>query len=61
MRIEEPKYWVSLKTGNSFIWKNYAPIDEPKRGWLPLPKNEYPFTIKYEETSYGKWLKNLGK
>lgn len=59
--IEEPTHWVSLKTSNAYSYNEYAPVDEPKKGWLPLPKEGYPYTLMYEETKYGKWIRTLNK
>lgn len=41
------KFWVSMITGNKYFYEEYAFIETPQRGMLPLPKNEYPFTTEY--------------
>lgn len=48
---EKPKYWVSLVTGNKYPYKEYANHGWGgiKHGWSDLPKDEYPYTIEYEE------------
>lgn len=58
---EEPINWKSLKTGNLFSYKDYSNIEVSKNGYLILPLDEYPYTITYEETSYGKWIKEFDK
>lgn len=48
----KPLAYKSLKTGNEFPYK-YANIDEPKMWkdveYLPLPLDEYPYTLTYEQ------------
>lgn len=46
--------WRSLVTGNTFdgmdtCERRYANIDEKKNGRIPLPKDEYPYTMDFTE------------
>ena len=61
MSPSKPVNWKSLTTGNSFAYETHANIEEEKwwppfsndaKLYLPLPKNEYPFTIEYSEEHY---------
>jgi hypothetical protein len=51
MKREKPKYWKSLKTDIEYQYSDYSNIEEPKMGFLPLPKDGYPYTIIFEETN----------
>jgi hypothetical protein len=46
---EIPEFWVSLKTGNMYSYKEYINhgYSGIKHGFKDLPKDEYPFTLKY--------------
>lgn len=61
MPLEEPKYWKSLVTEKTYPYLEYSNIDETKQGYLPLPKDGYPYTLIYEETKYGKWIREMNK
>lgn len=55
---QKPKYWKSLLTGNEFVYLDYANhgyggIKEAKKD---LPKDEYPYTIVYEEEKDFWWI-----
>ena len=56
----EPEYWKSLKTNNLFNYNKYNNhgYGGIKRGKEDLPKDEYPYTIKYKEIEIPKWLEN---
>jgi hypothetical protein len=58
-RLEEPKYWMSLKTYKTYSHKEYANIEISKHNYLPLPMDEYPYTLVYEETKHGKWVREI--
>lgn len=44
--------WKSLKTGSEYSYNKYANIDKPKMWkdteYLPLPLDEFPYTLTYE-------------
>lgn len=48
----KPLAWKSLKTGNEYPYNKYANIDVPKMWkdteFLPLPLDEFPYTLTYE-------------
>lgn len=46
-----PEYFKSLVTGNTFRYEDYANHGWGgiKRGRMDLPKDEYPYTILYNE------------
>ena len=37
-------HWKSMITGELYDRTKYLNIEEEKRGWLPLPKEGYPYT-----------------
>lgn len=43
----KPKCWKSLKTGKEYSYKDYCNHGKggEYKGWLDLPKDEYPYTI----------------
>ncbi len=45
---EIPSHYLSTVSGKEYVYTDYANIDEPKRGFLPLPKDEYPYTLIYK-------------
>ena len=55
----KPKYWLSLTTGNKFSYYDHANHGwgGEKHGRKDLPKDEYPFTIEYEEPKIPSWMK----
>lgn len=57
IRLEFPKVWKSLKTGNEFPYSDYANIDEEKFGKKCLPKDEYHYTIVYEKRPMPEWYR----
>lgn len=57
----KPSHHKSLVTGNSFEYEKYSAIDEEKwwplnspdaKLYLPLPKDEYPYTVVYTEDKF---------
>lgn len=48
-----PEYFKSLVTGNTFLYEEYANhgYGGLKHGRKDLPKDEYPYTILYNENS----------
>jgi hypothetical protein len=52
-----PKYHKSLKTGNLFPHDEYSNhgCGGMKGKWKDLPKDEYPYTIIYEEPKDFWW------
>lgn len=56
---EKPKYWVSLITGNKYLYEDYSNhgYGGVKHGWNDLP-DEYPYTIEYEERALLTEIKN---
>lgn len=50
---------MSLKTYKTYSHKEYANIEISKHNYLPLPMDEYPYTLVYEETKHGKWVREI--
>lgn len=53
----KPEYWVSLKTGNKYPYLKYCNHGKggEYRGFMDLPKDEYPYTIQYKAPLIPKW------
>lgn len=42
-------YWRSLITGERYLYSEYACVEKESRGFLPLPKEGYPWTIEIDK------------
>lgn len=49
MRIHKPKYWVSLVTGERFLFSLYCNHGKGGKyiGFEDLPLDKYPYTLTY--------------
>ncbi len=47
--MNSKKYWVSLKNGDKFPYDEYSNIETAAKGYLPLPKDLYPWTIESDK------------
>lgn len=54
------KNWKSLVNGNEYPFARYSTRETEHKGFLPLPKEEYPFTLTYDYNR-GKWLRFIGQ
>ena len=55
----KPKFWVSLTSGSKYPYYEFHNHGwgNAKEGKRDLPKDEYPYTIEYEEPKIPLWMK----
>ena len=51
------QYHVSLISGNKYLTADYSAVEEPKYGFLPLPREDYPYVLEYRANIYEEYLK----